>query len=381
MHILLIARHYPPEISGGARRPSLYTQALRKLGHRVTLVTPFQLDDPDSLVVENSAINRGRVTLQTSQNKGSENILSRMKDHLRIWAYWPDDNITWVKDVIKAVKHQNLKPDWIMTTSPPESIHIAGAKLSKYMKVPWIAEMRDTWVEVPHRKILEESKVRSGIERRIAKKNLSSANAITSVSEIVMNEARKYTKIATPECIISHFSNQPPTPYNFDTSKINLVHTGGFTLSDRRRQLSPLLEILDKAHAQRPNLVFHIAGPLSDEEKILIKDAKITAKWHGLVNLQKARALQAGADGLILYTPKNSHALPGKYAEYALAQKPILYLGGGQWLRLVEDSSVLRPLESALFTIKKNETTIATGALTHIQAAKRLIAFLESIDI
>ena len=386
MHILLIARHYPPEISGGARRPSLYTQALRELGHRVTLVTPFKLDDPDSLMVENGAINRGRSALLMPQKKESRNfishiIISYIKDRLRIWAYWPDENIIWARDVIKAVEHQNLKPDWIMTTSPPESIHIAGAKLSKYMKVPWIAEMRDTWVELPHRRILEESQFRLKIERHIAKKTLSSASAITAVSDIVMNEARKYTKKTTPECIISHFSDPPPAAYNFDASKINLVHTGGFTLSDRRRILNPLLEILDKAHARRPDLVFHIAGPLSKEESILIKGAKITVKWHGLVSLQKARALQAGADGLILYTPKNSHALPGKYAEYTLAQKPILYLGGGQWLKLVETPSHMRPLESAVFTIEKNEKIKTSKTLDNLQAAQKLITFLEAVDL
>lgn len=381
MHILLITRHYPPEVSGGARRPNLYTQALRELGHRVTLVTPFKLDDPDCIVVENNSISRGRTALQLAPEKKPKNIMFRIKNFLRIWAYWPDDNIRWVGKVIKVVKNQNLHPDWIMTTSPPESIHIAGAKLSKHMKTPWIAEMRDTWIDLPHREILEKSKFRSQIERHIAKRALNSAKAITAVSEAVMNEGRYYVAPGTPELVISHFSDQPPTPYNFETSKINLVHTGGFTLSDRRRKLSPLLEILDQAYVQRPNLVFHIAGPLSAEEIILIKNARITVKWHGLISLQKARALQKGADGLILYTPENSHALPGKYAEYAFTGRSILYLGSGDWFTLVEDPSTLKPLKSAIFTIEKNEPIIAIKTLTHIQAAKLLTEFLESVDV
>lgn len=382
MHILLITRHYPPEKSGGARRPYLYTKAFRELGHKVTLVTPFELKDKDSITVKNVAIDRGLEALQDLDSPNSnQTLLSKLKNMLRVWAYWPDDNIKWTKDVIKTVKTKNIKPDWILTSSPPESIHIAGAKLSRHMGIPWIAEMRDTWIKAPHRKILETSKIRAKLESYIAKNTLRNVKAITAVSEIVMSEARIYVKPKTPECIISHFSDPPPEPHEFDSSKINLVHTGGFTLSDRRRNLKPLLKILDEGHTQRSNLIFHIAGPLSEEERALIKTAQIMVEWHGSVSLEKARSLQAGSDGLILHTPNESHALPGKYAEYALAKKPILYLGGGPWLKLVEDSSLLKPLETAIFSIGKNEHIIAKKALTHIQAADTLIRFLESVEV
>ena len=269
MYILLLARHYPPEISGGARRPSLYVTALRDLGHRVTVISPFELDDPDILVVDNTAINNGVKALlnaTTTVTNQPKSLSFRLKALLRPWIYWPDSNITWARDVIKVVKSQSLKPDWIMTTSPPESIHIAGAELAKHLGVPWIAELRDTWTENPHRIILAESKFRALIERRIAKRTLSSASAITAVSEAVMSEGRKYVKSGTPELIISHFSAPPPMPFSFENTNLNLVHTGGFTLSDRRRTLRPLLDSLSAIHNKRPNLVFHIAGPLSPEE-------------------------------------------------------------------------------------------------------------------
>jgi len=382
MHILLITRHYPPEISGGARRPNLYAHALKELGHRVTVVTPFKVEGQDSITVKNTAILNGLKALHDKDSVSDpKGIFTRLKAHLRPWVYWPDDNIGWVNDVIRTVKRQGLQPDWIMTTSPPESIHLAGAKLSKLMRVPWVAELRDTWVEQPHRQVLAESGLRAFLERRIAKKTLKTAKAITAVSEAVIGEARNYTNVNTPECVISHFSDPPRSPYKFDPSNLNFVHTGGFTLSDRRRTLQPLLSILDQISLTRPNLVFHIAGPLSEDEVSQIETSMTKVEWHGSVTLPKARALQAGADALILYTPVNSHALPGKYAEYALAGKPILYLGGGQWRELVEDPSLLRPLESAALTIEKNETIIAKNALTHIQAAQNLVDFLKSVDV
>jgi len=379
MHILLITRHYPPEISGGARRPSLYVKALRLLGHKVTVVVPFQIEDSDCIVVENAAINRG-------QNQTSENTLhvsiykrwfNRLKAWLRQWMYWPDPDISWVEEVIKTVKKKNIKADWIMTTSPSESVHIAGKKLTKYMGVPWLAEFRDTWIESPHRQILEVSKLRVSLERLMAKRTLRHVSAVTSVSETVMREARQYISQGVSELVIPHFSDPAPDPHNFNPSKLNVLHAGGFTLSDRRRLLLPLIEVLIRVSKHVPNLVFHIIGALSEKEIEMINSVDLEIKWHGPVSLLSSRAMQAGADGLILYSPPNSHALPGKYSEYVFTGKPILYFGNGPWINLIDDRNNIKSLEEGLLVLQKNEIYIPNGILTHIAAAKQLVEFLK----
>ncbi|MBL4854240.1 MAG: glycosyltransferase [Robiginitomaculum sp.] len=401
MHILLIARHYPPEISGGARRPYLLTQALRSQGHKVTLVTPFNLDDPDHICVPNTAIQRGlqkglQADLkQDAPNQDEEANTTRNqqpspKDILRQWLFWPDPDIRWARDVVKKLEASDIKPDWLMTTSPPESSHIAGAALARSLNVPWLAELRDTWISMPHRVILERSKIRAFFERRIAKRTLSKATAITGVSETVLQEARLYCPPNTPELVLPHFSRparddsaasgHKTKPVIFDKTSLNIVHTGGFSFSDRRRELGPLLDVLAPVSKNRPELVLHIVGPLSKAEKSLLKTASVRTLHHGSVSLDTAHAMQRQADGLLLYTPKDSHALPGKYAEYALAGRPILYFGGGSWLSLVEDKATLRPLIFGLETLRKGEKTKPTNVLTHHTAAKILFDFLCSVD-
>lgn len=390
MDILLIARHYPPEISGGARRPYFLTKALREQGHKVTLVTPFKLDDPDHICVPSKAINNS-LHAQFGVNRGrvaEENSGAMLKNTMRQWLMWPDPNIRWALDVAQTIEAANLSLDWIMTTSPPESSHIAGARLSRSLGVPWLAEMRDTWITMPHREVLERSKVRAFIERRMARKALSRAKAITCVSEAVMREARLYCSPNTPELILPHFSvsaegSDEATNETFDELKkadLNIVHTGGFSLSDRRRRLEPLLEALIPLGENRPELVLHIAGALTQTEEALIAVTSLRIKYHGCLPIQQAHALQRQADGLLLYTPRDSHALPGKYAEYILAGRPILYFGGGSWLSLVEDKTTIRPLLSGLTTLKKNEKTKPKKPLTHLMAAEALIRFLKSVD-
>lgn len=378
MHILLIARHYPPEISGGARRPFLYTRGLRELGHKVTIVTPFILEDKDSICVPNAAAQAHleHASLRPKPTSDAPTMMSRAKGVLRDWVYWPDNNINWVRDVIRSLKARDLKPDWIFTTSPPESVHLAGAKLARHFQVPWLAELRDTWVETPHRSILERSGFRRRVERYIARRNLQHATAVTAVSEAVLKEARNYVRDGLPETIIPHFSEHASQAYSFDPARLNLVHTGGFTLSDRRRLLPTLLTALEEVSRQRPNLTFHIAGPLTSAEYDLIKATSIDVQIHGSVSLEKSRALQAGADGLLLYTPANSHALPGKYAEYRAAGKPILYLGGGDWMNLVESQFALRPLVEGGAALTKGETCPSTEEFFYQEATLQLLELM-----
>lgn len=383
MHILLITRHYPPEISGGARRPYLYVKALRALGHRVTLVTPFKINDIDSIKINSRTINRSlkstNIEVPPYENHSWALVL---KKKLRTLFYWPDPDIKWARAVIKNLSEFSIKPDFIFTTSPPESIHIIGAKLSLSHNIPWVAEFRDTWIEKPHRIALKNSIVRRFFERYIAKKTLRYASAVTAVSNPVMEEARKYVKQSTPECVISHFSNEIEVKkedlYTFDQNKLNLLHTGSMTLSDHRRHLAPLLEALEVVYKQRQDLVLHIAGVLTSKELALLKVSSIPSVFHGSIPLNKSRALQHKADALLIYTPNNSHALPGKFAEYIMAKRPIYYLGNG-WHDLVEDKSCMKPLESELVNFKKTDSVTHNLDTSDKTAAKQLVAFLNSI--
>lgn len=202
----MITRHYPPEISGGARRPFLYVKALRQLGHKVTIVTPFKLDDENSITVFNRAINK---SMKPEKTQNLFNVfINKLKNYFRTLLYWPDPNITWAHSVVKTLKKRKITADWVFTTSPPESLHIVGAKISTFLNIPWVAEFRDTWIENPHRAILKHSILRRFFERIIAHKTLKKASALTAVSEKMITEARKYVKPKTPECIISHFSNK-----------------------------------------------------------------------------------------------------------------------------------------------------------------------------
>ena len=378
MHILLLARHYPPEVSGGARRPYLLTKALRKKGVRVTVVAPFSNpDDGDCVCVPHPVYG------EAPPNHGTANAPpprgGAVRDALRQWLLWPDPEIRWCRRAAAAIIAAKIKPDWLMTTSPPEAATVVGARIARALDVPWLAEFRDTWTEAPHRKILETSAFRAAVERWMARRSLSRVTALTGVSEPVLREIRRYAPAGAPEIEIGHFSAAPEQAKALPAADINLVHTGGFTLSDRRRPIEPLLEAVARGAEGRPNLHLHLAGRLSAREREAAAGAGVRVTLYGELPLTDAQALQAGADALILYTPPESHALPGKYAEYRFARRPILYFGGGEWLSLADDEAALAPLENALPGFRKGDAAGGGAPFSADDAAERLVGFLSGL--
>lgn len=315
---------------------------------------------------------------------------SPIRSLARNWLLWPDPDIRWARRALAQLESSDLSVDWVMTTSPPESLHLIGPMLKLSLGCKWVAEFRDTWTVAPHRAVLTQSWLRRSIERHLARRCLRAADAVTGVSEAVLSEVRNYVLADTPECIIDHFSNAPPAPAKLPDNDLNIVHSGGFTLSDRRRELSDALDVFDSASIERSDhrIHLHIVGPLSPAEQETLDarcddeatKAKVTA--HGEVSLNRSRALQAGADALLLHTPSSSHALPGKYAEYRQTRLPILYLGGGDWLSLVDAPDYLQPLYAGLLALQKGARVSDTclPGFSSDDAASKLSSFLTNLS-
>ena len=379
MHILLLVRHYPPEVSGGARRPYLLTKALRKRGVRVTVAAPFdQPDDEDHLCVPHPVYGTAPPDFE-AQDEARRRRKTPIRDFLRLWLLWPDPDIRWCRRAAEAILASGLKPDWLMTTSPPESAHVVGAKIARRLNIPWLAEFRDTWIENPHRKILETSPLRAAAERVVARRTLSRVTALTAASTYMLDEVRRYAPADTPALHLEHFSAKPERIRELPAADVNLVHTGGFTLSDRRRPIEPLLDIVARSAKTRHNLHLHLAGRLSPREREAAAAARgFRVTLYGELPLEDSQALQAGSDALILYTPPESPTLPGKYAEYRFARRPILYMGGGEWLDLVDDRTALAPLETALPTLQKGQSTGEGPPFSADDAAAKVVSFLSA---
>lgn len=328
--LLIVTRHYPPEISGGARRPFLLAKGLRERSWRVAVASPFAPEgEPDWIRTPHPAAERGRIAAE----EGGHRKEPGWKSWARRMVRWPDNEIGWADQAVRAVIASGLRPDWVLTTSPPESAHAVGERLKRALGVRWALEMRDSWIEEPLRPELASSGLRRKVEQGIASRWLAAADARIAVSDALAAEMQRLAPDASsPLSVIGHFADPPPAPYRFEGEGPHILHSGSFSLSHAERKIGSLLTAFGALRARLPTARLHLAGRLTALERaeILMSPHVEAITLHGELPYTQARALQAGADALILYQ-QGIDALPGKLAEYLECTAPILTLGEGPW--------------------------------------------------
>ena len=371
MKVLLLARHFPPAVTGGARRPYLWAKGLAANGVDVFVVAP---DIPGD--VSGSAKSHAHRDPPTGV-PGKPTF----RDFARDLLLWPDPDIRWTK---RAARHAfetcPFSPDWIITTSPPESIHAAGPiLLDHWPTAKWAVDARDHWLVRPFRK-QRDNPLRKAIETRQATAMLKRARAVFAVNALIRDEYAAYA----PDALCSelpHFVMPAAEPYDFDGDDVNLVHTGSFKMSDPDVSIDPVLDAFEIAHRSNTALRLHLVGRLRDDEIAQVKrsDAAHAISVHGVVPLDKALSMQAGADALIVVAAPNAPVPPGKLAEYRASGAPIIPVGQGIWRALVDDDP--RADSDRLKAVTPRSGNTGTmDSFDHVSAMADVIETLKSLE-
>lgn len=338
--ILIVTRHYPPAISGGARRPSLLAAGLRERGWTVAVASP-QAPEGETGWIETPHPAGARGEAAAAGEPAKPSLTENLKSVARRWLYWPDNDMRWALAAADAAKRAGAAPDWIVTTSPPESAHLAGRLLQKSTGARWLAEMRDSWIDDPLRAELRKSALRRALERRMARALLSKADHIVAVSGAIAAEIEGFAlRPAPPVTTVGHFARYAPggERHSFDGPGPHFVHAGQFSLSHAERRLELLLAAFEPAARAMPEAKLHLIGRLTPEEQAAAAASPLAAQIvrHGNLPYAQALAMQQSANGLILFQ-QGTAALPGKLSEYLLTAAPILVVGDGPWRARLAD--------------------------------------------
>lgn len=328
MRILLISRHYPPAVSGGARRPFLLANALRAFGAEVFVIAPSLPDGETGLAVPHP--NRDPATGPATRKA--------LKDQAREWLLWPDPDIRWARRAADAaIDAFRDPPDWVITTSPPESVHAAGAVLARrWSGVKWAADVRDHWLDNPHRRERMAAHRRIG-EGMIARRWLARADLVTVVDRYI--GAEMTTLGAKRVEVLEHFAppqaayEAAPAP-DLNPDKLHLLHAGSIALSDPLADIQDILTPFKAAFRDNPALHLHFVGRLTDEERALAQASgsgdHVTI--HGVASFEATLAFQRAADALVYVASSKANVPPSKIVEYRAAGKPIIACGpDGVW--------------------------------------------------
>ena len=348
MNLLLVAYFYPPCRDTGAHRPAALANWLRRLGHRVTVLTTSAYGTGDAAteqgVVRSADLQRLRARLRGHNRvdalfdadtySGRPHVLSRIVVPEPLALAWAPFAL---RDALRANSRERF--DCVITSSPPESVHLIGRALQR-RGVPWVADLRDGWTFEPIRPEFPTAFQRR-LDERLERRWLTAADAVVSVSRPAAADLRARLGLE-PELIPNGWDPDldaegpggSSADRLLDPERVSLVYTGRF--GSYGRDPTALIRALGVLALEHPEdavrLELVVAGPLTQDEANLMRRDVAPARIAvaGTLDRTEALALQRAADALLLVaSSRRTQLLNFKLFEYIAAGPPILALAAG----------------------------------------------------
>jgi glycosyltransferase involved in cell wall biosynthesis len=246
---------------------------------------------------------------------------------------WPDPTIDWSVSAIEKgdelLKERHF--DAIISSISPITSHIIAKELVIRKKIPWVADFRDLWTQNHYYKY---SRIRRFFEKRLELDTLSSANALTTISDPFSEKLKEFHKNKKVYTITNGFDPEQVNPKIPLTKKFSITYTG--KIYKGRQDPEPLFRVL-KALIDEKNLDpatievdffgFHEGWLTSDIKKYHLENV---VRLHGQISQEESVQKQRESHVLLLLTWNDPHekgVYTAKLFEYLAAGRPILALG------------------------------------------------------
>lgn len=349
--LLLVCYYFPPAAGGGVARALSFARYLPPLGWNVTVLCADAESAPLTDAMRDLKLPSGtdvvRVPMPGAAARGRRAVIGggggrpsalyRGARQASSWIWVPDSFVPWVPAATAAGRDlvSRLRFDAMLTTSPPDSVHLVGLALDVR---PWIVDFRDPWIGLTYKR--PPTPFHAWRQRRLRASVVSRADlllATTRASADLLRDAGARVEILPngwdPDVAPA------AAPARAD-GKLRLVYTG--TLWDVPAA-STFLSATARAlatHGAR-DLEVELIGPHESSERKLVERLGLTGvvRFAGQVPYQESRRRQSAADVLLLlqvHGPGYEAAIPGKLYEYVASGRPILaFLPTGEAADLV----------------------------------------------
>ncbi|MDQ3648089.1 MAG: methyltransferase domain-containing protein [Actinomycetota bacterium] len=379
-HKLLVVSYFqPPFGTGGASRWLAMTKYLRRRGHEVTVLTTSLMgalaDDADQGVVRardlagSDALRRLLRRPGLAASGGQDPTPGVAPPAVLTSVLVPDPYlVSWLPFAAAAVRRLvgERGIDCVITTSPPESVHLAGL-VAQQAGAAWLADLRDGWTFEPLRAPFPTA-VQRRLDERLERLVASRADRVVAATHPMAEDLRARLGIDAAYVPNAWDPELEPGPgadggVELDEGKVSLVHTG--TLGGGwGRDPGPLWQALedllaaDRALADRLEIV--LAGELREEDRDALRARGLEelVRSTGYLPRESALSLQRRADALLLVTsPHHRSEATGKLFEYLGAKRPIVALASGnEAARIVSEAG-------AGMTVAPDDPAAIAGAL------------------
>jgi len=351
--VLVISFHYPP--LGGLRSLGLKKYA-PKFGWEVAILTrsPREHIDPQNGVFRTFYVEStyeywsNRFGLDPSRGfseqlnlgshkMGRKSILERILYTFDGVVSYPDPYKRWFDPALKLGRQilQNDKFDAILSTSKPEICHLVARKLKEEFDLPWIGDFRDLWTQNHY---YPYHPIRRLVESKLERDTLSSADAITTVSEPLANSLRSFHKSKDIYAIPTGYDPEELQTANQNlTDEFTITYTG--TLYGGRRNPYPLFmairQLISEGILNPDKIKIRFFGMKDAWLKRMVNEYGLNkiAEINDRVPRQNALEKQRESQILLLLLNndrRESGVYTGKVFEYLAARRPILAVGGPQ---------------------------------------------------
>ena len=364
--VLIISYYWPPTGGSGVQRWVKFAKYLPSEGWQPVIYTP---ENPEQLAVDESLAAEvpedaeivktriiepyelyKRVLRRSGHSKEAVEVNpvnAQNKSLLQKAAMWirgnlfrPDPRCLWIGPSVRFLKKYLAEHpvDLIVSTGPPQSMHMIGLRLSRETGIPWIADFRDPWTKIFYFKHLSMTSATEKWHRKMEKKVLDEASAVVAVSPLVQQEFQEMTD--TPVELITNgfdecdFSSEQCTEaYGGASEEFIITHTGLFAADGNPTALWDVL-----AEKCRTNEIFKkllrikLIGKTDDQILKALTDRGLEDSMINMGYQPHSVAVEQQRQASLLILPLRKEpeykaVLPGKLFEYLASQRPILGIG------------------------------------------------------
>jgi glycosyltransferase involved in cell wall biosynthesis len=321
------------------QRPLKLAQYLPALGIETHVLAP---DDPqwihrdEALRVPTQAwVHRARyhgpVGRKPAEELYGKDGLARLATQTRLLgrrALVPDENVSWnltaIPAAVRLVRKHEI--DVVITTSPPNSIHLVGAAVKRATGARWVADLRDSVVAHAHRRSESRAvRAKERVDVGVAKLVARSADAVVCVSDFIADEVRTLEPRGRVLTIAngSDFDDFDGLVYT-PGARMRITHAGSFF---GKRDPRPFLQAL---HDSGLDIVARFLGDFRSSDREWAEGLGLGDRLELIPYAPRATslALQRDSDALLLLIPdaggRGKGVLSGKVFEYLAAERPIL---------------------------------------------------------
>ena len=356
--VLIISYYWPPIGGSGVQRWVKFAKYLPSEGWQPVIYTP---ENPDMTSMDESLLkdipqeaeiiktrifepygiyrkltgDKGAAKTEANPVTGKKKSpVKRLTGWIRGNMFMPDPRCFWIRPSVRFLKKylKDHPVDIIISTGPPQSMHLIARRVSLATGIPWIADFRDPWTKVFYYKHLQLSKWADKRHHQLEKKVLDDATAIVAVSPLVQQDFQNMT--STPVHLVTNGFDESDYAAPIENDGFfNVVHTGLLTSNGNPVELWKALGrkcVEDELFREKFRLI--LAGKTDQEVLAAITDAGIDGHLTDLGYLPHDQVVkeQQKASLLILpirEEPETKAILPGKLFEYLAVGNPILGVG------------------------------------------------------